>query len=253
MSCQAGPARGNKGSHFRPRRISSDPCVERAGHDVAAACGGTGSEFPRLFYSFFPPLSSPAKGRNLPPDPPPLTSSLLPSLTPPPPSLPPSCSCLCSVLGHHMLEDRAPLCGNTAGIKTSLIWTLPGMKRIDLLCLSRVKQDLNPNDTLSAAYIWTFQTPRNRQQWVNVISSHAETERKTWMDVPYKKLTGSERNGLFFSVGTLHQLQKYTPTVLHDNKYKVISSPLIGWSVKTHSIHALSYIFFFTNIHSMLC
>lgn len=43
------------------------------------------------------PLSSPAKGRNPPPH--------------PSPSFLPSCSCLCSVLGHPMLEDRALLCG----------------------------------------------------------------------------------------------------------------------------------------------
>lgn len=108
------------GSHFRLRRITSNPSEERAGHDVMAACGGTGSEFTRL--SYYPPLSSPTKGRNSPLHPPPsdFLSSSFPAPHPPTPSFLPSCSCLCSVLGHHMLEDRALLCGNTAGIETSL-------------------------------------------------------------------------------------------------------------------------------------
>lgn len=54
-----------------------------------------------------------------------------------------------------------------------------------------------------------------------------------WMDVPNKKLTQRERNG---PVGTLSQLQKYTSTVLHDNKYEV------HWWV------TLNFLFIFTTI-----
>lgn len=74
-----------------------------------AACGGIGSEFPRLF-QFFPLSEVQQKEETLPPPhPPPLTSFPAPSL-PPSPILQLSLSS--SMLGHHMLEDRARLCGN---------------------------------------------------------------------------------------------------------------------------------------------
>lgn len=52
----------------------------------------------------------------------------------------------------------------------------------------------------------SFRDQRQKQQWVNVISPRAE-QRETesdstafWMDTPYKKLTGKERNWVFFSL-----------------------------------------------------
>lgn len=110
-----------------------------------AACGGTGSEFPRLFFPF---LSSSVKGSPLPPhttttpsssftD---FLSSSFPAPPPIPSHLPPSHPAAVSAVWRVTTCWRTEVCcvdmlsRNAAGIKTSLIWTLAGrnsgMKRI---------------------------------------------------------------------------------------------------------------------------
>lgn len=54
------------------------------------------------------------------------------------------------------------------------------------LCHSILKQDLNPNDTLTGVYerivYESFRDQRKRQQWVNVISPHAEQRESVFLD-----------------------------------------------------------------------
>lgn len=103
------PARGNKdlisawgGLPLIHVRKEQDMRMWRSELSVA----GQEVSFRAFFTHFFPQTLVQRKEATLPPHPPSLPSSLLPSL-PPTPSFLPSCSCLCSMLGHHMLVGHS--------------------------------------------------------------------------------------------------------------------------------------------------